>query len=203
MAYDQPIIIHAQPKTDLWRIPPNVDVDNAPTRLISAPIDIHKFHSARVTVSANWNTLYDQGGLILFIPGEDTTIWIKTGIEFFLKGPFVGSVVTSQWSDCALVPMRKEKGGKATIQVERQVKEGKKSDSLLVYVIDEETGRKMEFRQITWWFTHDIQDQKISDNRRLFIGVYAARPTVPTGEGREHEELAVKLEGFEVKLFDD
>jgi len=119
----------------------------------------------------------------------------------------VGSVVTSQWSDWALVPMGKEKGGKVTIQVERQVKEGKKLDSLWVYVVDEETGEKMEVRQITWWFRHEILDQKISkvtsDNRCLLIGVYAARPTVPAGEGREHEELAVKFEGFEVKLFDN
>jgi uncharacterized protein len=207
LAYDQPITIYARPKTDLWRKPPHTDSDNAPTRLISTPIDIHKFHSARVTVSANWNTLYDQGGLILFIPGEDTTTRMKTGIEFFQGKPFVGSVVTSQWSDWALTPLGKEKGGKVTIQVERQVKEGKKLDSLWVCVVDEETGRKTEVRQITSWFTHDIPDQKISkvtsDNRCLLIGVYAARPTVPAGEGREHEELAVKLEGFEVKLFDD
>lgn len=207
MAYDQPITIYAQPKTDLWRKPPNIDVDNAPTRLISTPIDINKFHSARVTVSANWNTLYDQGGLILFIPIDDTTTWMKAGIEFFGGRPFVGSVVTSRWSDWALVPMGKEKGGKVTIQVERQVKEGEKLDSLWVYIVDEETGRKMEARQITWWFRHDILDQKISkvtsDNRCLLIGVYAARPTVPAGEEREHEELAVKFEGFEVKLFDD
>ena len=143
----------------------------------------------------------------MFIPGEGTTTWMKTGIEFFGGKPFVGSVVTSQWSDWALVPLGKEKGGKVTIQVERQVKEGKKLDSLWVYIVDEETGRKMEVRQITWWFRHDILDQKISkvtsDNRRLIIGVYAARPTVPAGEGRENEELAVKLDGFEVKLFDD
>ena len=207
LAYDQPIIIQARPKTDLWRKPPSIDADNAPTRLISTPIDIHRFHSARVTVSANWNTLYDQGGLILFIPDENTTTWMKTGIEFFGGKPFVGSVVTSQWSDWALVPLEKEKGGKVTIQVERQVKGGEKLDSLWVYIVDEETGRKTEIRQITWWFRHEILDQKISkvmlDNRHLLIGVYAARPTVPAGEGREHEELAVKLEGFEVKLFDD
>jgi len=207
MAYDEPIIIHAQPKTDLWRYPPNTDIDNAPTRLISTPIDIHKFHSARVTVSANWNTLYDQGGLILFIPGEDTTTWIKTGIEVLKEGPSVMSVATSQWSDAATLPLEKEKGGKLTIQVERQVKEGEKLDSLWVYIVDDETGRKKEIRQVTWWFRHHILDQKISketsDNRRLLVGVYAARPTVPAGEGREHEELVVELEGFEVKLFED
>jgi regulation of enolase protein 1 (concanavalin A-like superfamily) len=207
MTYDQPITIHARPKTDLWRKPPSIDVDNAPTQLITTPININRFHSARVTISANWNTLYDQGGLILFNSDGDSTTWMKAGIEFFGGKPFVGSVVTSQWSDWALVPLGKEKGGKVTIQVERQVKEGKKLDSLWVYIVDEETGRKVEVRQTTWWFRHDILDQKISnltsDNRCLYIGVYAARPTVPAGEGREHEELAVKLEGFEVKLFDD
>ena len=207
MVYDQPIIIHAPPKTDLWRLPPDIDVDNAPTRLISTPIDIHRFHSARVTVSADWNTSYDQGGLILFIPDEETTTWIKTGIEVMEVGPSVMSVATSQWSDTATLPLEKEKGGKMTIQVERQVKEGEKLDSLWIYIVDEETGRKKEIRQLTWWFRHDIPDQKISketsDNRCLLIGVYAARPTVPAGEGREHEELVVKLEGFEVKLFDE
>jgi len=79
---------------------------------------------------------------------------MKTGIEFFQGKPFVGSVVTSQWSDWALMPLGKEKGGKVTIHVERQVKEleGKKLDSLWVYVVDEETGRKMEVRQIISWF---------------------------------------------------
>ena len=61
----------------------------------------------------------------------------------------------------------------------------------------------MEIRQMTSWFT---QDQKYSketpDDRCLLVRVYAARPTVPAGEGREHAELVVKLEGFEVKLFD-
>ena len=206
MAYDQPIIIQAPPKTDFWRHPPDIVVDNAPTRLISTPIDIHKFHSARVTVSADWNTLYDQGGLILFITDEDNT-WLKTGIEVFGGEPFVASVATSRWSDAAIVPLGKEKNGQVTIHVERDVKEGKKLDSLWIYIVDEETGKKMEIRQITWWFRHNVLDQKISkeipDNRHLLIGVYAGRPTVPEGEGREQEELVVKFEGFEVKLFDD
>jgi regulation of enolase protein 1 (concanavalin A-like superfamily) len=207
VAYDHPITIHAGPGTDFWRHPPDIDVDNAPTLLISTPIDIHRFHSARVTVSANWNTLYDQGGLILFIPDEDTTTWLKTGIEVFGGEPFVASVATTRWSDCAIVPLGKEKGGQVTIHVERQMKEGKKLDSLSVYIVDEETGRKMEIRQITWWFRHNNLDQKDSkempDNRCLLVGVYAGRPTIPAGEGREHEELVVKFERFEVKLFDD
>ena len=177
--------------------PPNIDRDNVPTRLISTPINIHRFHSVRVTVSAYWNTLYDQGGLVLFILGEDTTTWMTTGIGFCEGRPFVMSVATSWWSDCSLVPLGEEKGGKMTIQVERQVQEGKKLEGLWVYIVDEQTGRKMGVREITCWFSHDILGQKIPkvmpDNRCLLIGVYAARSSVPAGEGREDEELVVKL----------
>ena len=210
MTYDQTITIRALPGTDLWRKPPSIDVDNAPTFLISSPIDIHKFQSARVTVSANWNTLFDQGGLVLFIPDENTTKWIKMGIEYFVRGPHVMTVGTTRWSDASVIPLGKEKGGKLTVQVEREVEDGQKLECLLVYIIDEETGEKIAIREVNWWFRHDILDQENSkvtldseDNRRLLIGVYAARPTVPAGEGREEEELVVTLERFQVKLFDD
>jgi len=207
MTYDQPLTIHARPKTDLWRKPPSTDTDNAPTILISTPIDLHRFHSARVTVSGNWSTPYDQGGLVLFLPDEDIKKWVKTGIEFVWGKPYVGTVATSRWSDWSLVPLEKEKDGIVTIQVERQVKGGERVESLWVYIIDEETGEKEGIRQITWWFEKDIlgkENSKVNpEENRLLIGVYAARPKVPEGEGREHEELVVKLEGFEVKLFDD
>ena len=202
MTYDQPIMIHTPPKTDLWCQPPNTDIDSAPTHLISNPIDIHKLHSARVTFSAKLNTLYDQGDLVVFIPGEDTTTWIKTGIEFLRGKPSVMSVVTRQWSDAAMMPLGEEKDGKLTIQVERQVKEGEKLDSLLVYIVDEADRGKEEIRPITWCFTDQKISKETSDNRCLLIKVYAARLTVP-GEGREQEELVVKLEIFEVRFFDN
>ncbi|KAF8159708.1 hypothetical protein B0H34DRAFT_704544 [Crassisporium funariophilum] len=198
--------IHASPKTDLWRKPPHTDIDNAPTILISTPIDLHKFRSAKVTVSANWNTLYDQGGLALFIPDEDVKKWVKTGIEYVWGKPFVGTVATSRWSDWSLVPLPESAGGKVTIQVERETKGEERVESLWIYLINEETGEKLGIREITWWFRHDVvAGEKVDDgaSRNLLIGVYGARPTVPEGEGREKEELVVKLENFEVKLFDD
>ncbi|KAF8963789.1 hypothetical protein BDZ97DRAFT_1661239 [Flammula alnicola] len=201
-----PLTIHAPPKTDLWRKPPHTDVDNAPTILLSTPIDLHKFHSARVTVSANWNTLYDQGGLALFIPDEDIKKWVKTGIEYVWGKPFVGTVATSRWSDWSLVPLPESANGKVTIQVERETKEGERVESLWIYIINEETGEKLGIREITWWFRHDVSGSEKSVNeesRRLLIGVYGARPMVPEGAGREAENLTVHLEGFEVKLFDD
>ena len=47
---------------------------------------------------------------------------------------------TRSESVAAMFPLGKKKGGKVTIQVERQVKEGEKLDSLWVYIVDEETG---------------------------------------------------------------
>ncbi len=200
-----PITIHAQPKSDLWRKPPNIDVDNAPTVLISSPINLHKFHSAKVTVKADWNTKYDQGGLALFIPDEDTTKWVKTGIEFVWGKPHVSTVATSRWSDWSIVPLPESAGGKITLQVEREVKEGTRVESLWIYIVNEETGERQGIREITWWFRHDILggNKQDSDARCLLVGVYGARPTVPDGEGRENEELVVHLDGFEVTLFEN
>ena len=193
MGYEQPITIHAPPKTDLWSKPPNTNIHNEPNNLF--PIDINRFHSARVTVSAEWSTLYDQGGLLISIPDENTTRWVKAGFEYVSGKPYVGSVATSPWSDWALAPLGKETT-KVTIQLEREVKNGKRGESLWVYIIDEETGEKQGIREITWWFGPGV-------SRESLIGVYAARPGVPQGTGREHDELVVKFEGFEVKLFDD
>lgn len=205
MSYDQ-ITIRARPGTNLWRKPPITDIDNAPTFLIPTPINIHKFRSARVTVSADWSTPHDQGGLVLFILDEDNIKWVKTGIECAEGEPQVGTVATRRSSDWSTVPLGAKEGGKVTIQVEREVEDGEKVESLWVYII-EETGEKMGIRQINWWFKHDALDKKVTTdsekNRCLLIGVYAARPKIPEGQGREHEELVVKLDGFEVKLFDD
>ena len=53
--------------------------------------------------------MFDQGGLIVFNPDEDTTTWIKMGIEVLGGKPPVMSVATSQWSDAAIKPLGKEK----------------------------------------------------------------------------------------------
>jgi regulation of enolase protein 1 (concanavalin A-like superfamily) len=201
-----PITINASPNTDLWRKPPNTDVDNAPTILISTPIDLHRFRSAKVTVSADWNTKYDQGGLALFIPDEDTTKWVKTGIEFVWGKPYISTVATSRWSDWSIATLPENAGGKVTIQVEREVKGTERVESLWVYIVNPETGEKLGIREVTWWFRHDIAqntDKEAVSPRCLLVGVYGARPIVPDGEGRAKEDLVVHLDEFEVTLFDD
>ncbi|KXN87028.1 hypothetical protein AN958_09374 [Leucoagaricus sp. SymC.cos] len=200
--YSQERVIRAAPGTDLWRKPPAVDIDNSPTLLINVPIDLHRFHTARVTVSADWNTLYDQGGLALFIPDEDTKKFLKTGVEFAFGEPHVGTVAASRWADWSLVPTAAK--GRVTIQVERELDaKGEKTSSLWVYLIDPETGKKSGIREITWWFRHDIEGGDLEAPQVLLVGLYAARPKVPTDPGREKEELEVKFEGFQVTLFDE
>ena len=76
---------------DIWRKPPSLDVFNAP--ILYKPILISSFRRARVTVSANWQTLYDQGGLVFIMPQADgSKKWIKSGIEYYKDEVFVSTV---------------------------------------------------------------------------------------------------------------
>jgi hypothetical protein len=48
--------------------PPEISTFNAP--LIYKKISLSSFQRVRVTVSADWKTLYDQGGLVFILPSE-------------------------------------------------------------------------------------------------------------------------------------
>lgn len=53
----------AGPNTDLWRKPPNGDISTAPIVFTSLR---NPFVLAEVTVSADWEMEWDQGGLVIF-----------------------------------------------------------------------------------------------------------------------------------------
>ncbi|KAF8468934.1 hypothetical protein BDZ91DRAFT_721419 [Kalaharituber pfeilii] len=205
------ITLAAPPKTDLWRKPPTLNVSTAPTAYTRVPLS--KFRSARVTATAAWNTLYDQGGLVLFLgpppgeKGETKGQWVKTGIEFVFEKPHVGTVAADRWSDWSLAEVPASGIGadgktSVTIELEREA-------SLWIYKVDPATGERAGIREITWVFEEDTPAEakskgveEESKKAELWVGVYTARPTVPTGQGRESEELEVRFEGFEIKLFD-
>lgn len=98
----------AGPNTDLWRKPPNGDTATAPIVFTSLR---RPFVVAEVTVTADWEMEWDQGGLVIFagappgqsLPPETTTSaarsssgrqsrnrqtplqsckWVKAGMEF-------------------------------------------------------------------------------------------------------------------------
>ncbi|KAI9749192.1 MAG: hypothetical protein M4579_006963 [Chaenotheca gracillima] len=55
--------LHAPPNTDLWRKPPSRDTSTAPILYTALR---HPFIAAEVTVSADWELEWDQGGLVIF-----------------------------------------------------------------------------------------------------------------------------------------
>ncbi len=55
--------LQAQPNTDLWRKPPSRDTSTAPILYTSLR---QPFIAAEVTISADWELEWDQGGLVIF-----------------------------------------------------------------------------------------------------------------------------------------
>jgi uncharacterized protein len=58
--------------------------------------------SARVTVTADYQTLYDQAGLMLRLSERH---WIKAGVEHTDGKPVFSTVVTNDYSDWATMPL--------------------------------------------------------------------------------------------------
>lgn len=118
----------APPNTDLWRKPPSRDTATAP--IIYTALR-RPFNVAEVTISAEWEMEWDQGGLVIFAgspPGlsdtgvtngrthgrrrpspSDTTNslrWVKAGLEF-TGGALSASTVVANGSgaDLSLMPL--------------------------------------------------------------------------------------------------
>ncbi|KAG8749745.1 hypothetical protein FRC12_013252 [Ceratobasidium sp. 428] len=202
-----PITIPAAPGTDLWRKPPSTNSTNAP--YYAEYHSLSSFRRALVTVNAKWDRLYDQGGLILLLPGSENAgslrshssslttsdkndkayeAWVKTGIEMFDGKPNVGTVATPAhgYSDWSLVPTPPGTTS-VTIEVVRQ----QDGPGLYIYIVDGD--KKTMIREVTWVF-HGSDPQGM-----LGVGVYAARPTKVEGETEKGEALSVHFEGLEIE----
>lgn len=118
----------AGPNTDLWRKPPNGDTSTAPIVFTSLR---HPFVVAEVTVSADWEMEFDQGGLVIFagpapqsqslcvasdVPSAATgwrsttptppCKWVKAGMEFSSGTVNASSVsATADGADWCLSPL--------------------------------------------------------------------------------------------------
>ncbi|GAB1542389.1 DUF1349 domain-containing protein [Scytonema sp. NUACC21] len=62
---------------------------------------------ASVKITGQYQILYDQAGLMVRL---DETTWIKTGIEFVEGVQHVSAVVTRDYSDWSVVPLRQNPG---------------------------------------------------------------------------------------------
>ena len=183
-------MIRALPGTDLWRKPPAEDKHNAPCYVANFPVA--DFRRARVTISANWTRQYDQGGLVLFLPGWPVRrLWVKTGIELYEGKPCVSAVAARSAADWSLLPMSAGQT-KVTLEIEREEVDVKKGtgSSLWVYIV--ENGKRTAIREVTWVFK-----EKEDTAGLISIGIYAARPTK---EGQnDAENLVVTFEDLTIQ----
>ena len=156
--------ITAPPKTDIWRPSPTEDHFNAPMMYTS--IKSSEFVKASVTISADWKTLYDQGGVVIYWPNatQNQSKWVKTGIEHFGGKPALSVVGNDRFSDWSLTPMPMAGATHATIEVQRI------DQTLWVYFIF--NGEKRALREIKWAFLENREA-----DAEMWIGTYAAKPT--------------------------
>lgn len=165
-------VLTALPGTDIWKKPPSHSAFSAPLAYTSLPLS--SFKRARVTVVADWKTLFDQGGLCLILPeveGEEEEEaggrgrrWIKTGVEFFNGAAHVSAVACDRWADWSLhdPPLT---NGKVTMEIEREVKKGKgkneRTATLWIYIVEDQGSSKEKrraVREVTWVFEDGIKE---------------------------------------------
>lgn len=171
---------------DIWRKPPSTHVFDAP--MLYKIIPISNFLRTRVTVSAKWQTLYDQGGLVFIMPqANGTNKWIKSGIEFYNGQPFVSTVTADNWADWSLAETDKENPDELTLEFERNPKE----DTLWVYIVKGD--KKIPVREVTW----ALYDP--NGNAKCWVGVYVGKPTA-SAEGVQ--DLVVSFNDFQLDLRD-
>ncbi|KAJ5181780.1 hypothetical protein N7449_011927 [Penicillium cf. viridicatum] len=179
------VTIKAPPDTDIWRADPVKDNFTAP--YLQTTIRASDFESVRVTITAAWKTLYDQGGLLITFPSEEEPLrWIKAGIEYADGHNNLGVVATDRLSDWSLSPITDTSVGNGTVTVEIE----RDASDVWVYVI--EGSQRRALRKVTWAFSGGASQE-------IGVGIYAAKPTRESDEGHEFDTLAVSFSDFVLK----
>lgn len=174
----KPFSIICPTNTDIYDTPPDTHRFNAP--IVFTKTTVEAFKSVAITISADWQQKYDQGGLVVIIRNKDgTKKWIKTGIEFLEGVPWISVVTKDRWADWSLRPLPKSGAKSGRIQIESE------GNNLWVYVIDED-GKKLPTREVTWWGEFDPSVE-------LEVGIAAAKPSTEGGD------LTVNFTDYELK----
>ncbi|CAG7954305.1 unnamed protein product [Penicillium olsonii] len=185
--------LRAGPNTDLWRKPPNGDTSTAPIVFTSLR---QPFVVAEVTVSADWEMEWDQGGLVIFAGAAPQSFsdldeparfrgaprfpckWVKAGMEFSSGTVNASSVsATADGADWCLSPL-----GSTNVAIQSlRIKLERVGHALWIwYQVPSalpytstpgavgSTWKKL--REVTWFF-YGVEDKFVH------VGVYASRPT--------------------------
>lgn len=165
------IILSPLNNTDYWcntYYEPIYLQNNAP--IITFPIveSIASFETQMI-IHTNGNSQFNQGGVMVYI---DDNTWIKTGIEFVDKEPYISVVVTNKFSDWST----------SLINDKIIIQKYKKTNKLLIYlriqkinldfVIEYKTENDKNYKFIR--ICHlNIDNDKINN---VLFGLYAAAP---------------------------
>jgi regulation of enolase protein 1 (concanavalin A-like superfamily) len=167
------ISVHTDGKTDFWRKTHyGFERDNGHFYYRSLPGD--QSFTATVNVRGKYNTLYDQGGLMLRI---DEKNWIKCGVEYVDGNQFASVVVTvNGWSDWSVVPINSPEVLKLRVKREKEAVH-----------IEYGEGENGEYKMMRLAYFPVI------DNSQLFmVGVMCASP------GDDTQGFDVNFEGLNI-----
>ncbi|KAJ5184258.1 hypothetical protein N7492_001874 [Penicillium capsulatum] len=188
----------AGPNTDLWRKPPNGDTSTAPIVFTSLR---RPFVIAEVTVSADWEMEWDQGGLVIFagaapqsFSSEAPSItatgrrgttsppckWVKAGMEFSSGTANASSVsATADGADWCLSPLGASAQSPPVSAL--RIKLERIGHALWIwYQVPSTAPHALSPGAVgsTWkklrevtWFFYGVEDKFVH------VGVYASRPT--------------------------
>ncbi|KAG6897561.1 hypothetical protein C0993_007430, partial [Termitomyces sp. T159_Od127] len=171
-----PFLFSVAADTDLWLKPAAIGGPPSSLPLIAgnqptfyATTSLSSFVRATTTVSFLPEFLYDQAGLVLLFP-HDQSKWIKGGLEY-VDGISKRSVVVTtgqdhgaDWSVSPPIPRTSDDTGRVRTVVEFEREEDGTGSSLFVKIDGEVV------REITWVFAAPQDDEEI------WIGFYGARP---------------------------
>ena len=190
--------LNAGPNTDLWRKPPNGDTSTAPIVFTSLR---HPFVVAEVTVTADWEMEWDQGGLVIFAGAAPQAFtssgtlrhsagagarsgppckWVKAGMEFSGGAVNASSVsATADGADWCLSPLVQQHPAQAVHSL--RIKLERIGHALWIFY---QVPSLSPYAQTpgavgsTWrklrevtWFFYGVEDKCVH------VGVYASRPT--------------------------
>ena len=105
----------------------------------------------------------------------------------------MSAVACDRWADWSLTPLPTSAGGKVTVEMEREVVDGRLGSTLVIYMVEGELKRPI--REVTWVFEGVGEEDEGGPS--VWVGLYAAKPT--KDEDDASRELRVLFEGLEIE----
>ncbi|KAF2216955.1 hypothetical protein CERZMDRAFT_119692 [Cercospora zeae-maydis SCOH1-5] len=189
--------ITTPPGTDIWRPAPGSAADNFTAPYVYRVCKSSAFVRAAVTVSADWQTRYDQGGLAIVFPSSGKkgaaavkgSKWLKTGIEVEKGKPQLGTVATYAFSDWSLSPVVPAVKGLGTVEARFEVE--RNGTDLWVYNVVKND--RYPLREVPWAFL----EERGKKNAEIWVGVYAAKPIFTAG--KPDKKLTVEFKNLRIE----